>query len=375
MNSNGMKTLYYIANMRMPTQKAHGRQVIETCAAFARQGITVTLVVPRRFNSLWESVFEYFGVKETFSVRFLPTIDLIRFGIPGAFVLQTFTFGISIFFFLFAKPKGTIVYTRGEMGSVLSFFPSARPLIWETHSRPNQLFWYRHLFRVASTVIPITHCYEKELQEFGIEKERILVSPDGVDIKHFAIDKSKESARKKLSLPLDKKLILYAGSALVWKGVEILSEAADFLPDSVLVLMIGLAGENTGRVSYMGRRPYSEVPLWLAAADALVLTGTLKDKMSSCYTSPLKLFEYMASGRPIVAPKLPSFTEILNEGNALLVTPDDSSALFEGIIALLSDSQKSEALATQARKDVEQYSWDARARRISDFAGTRIESS
>jgi len=107
----------------------------------------------------------------------------------------------------------------------------------------------------------------------------------------------------------------------------------------------------------------------LFAADALVLPNSAKAKISSHYTSPLKLFEYMASRRPIVASDLPSLREVLRDGeNAVLVKPDNPRALAEGIERALSDAELAARIGRQAREDVEQYTWEKRAVNITTFA-------
>src|SRR4029453_17817516 len=83
---------------------------------------------------------------------------------------------------------------------------------------------------------------------------------------------------------------------------------------------------------------------------------------STHFTSPLKLFEYMAAGRAIVASDLPAIREVLrHEVNALLVTPGDSTALAGGIERLLADSELAARLARNALNDVDDYTWSRRA--------------
>ena len=109
------------------------------------------------------------------------------------------------------------------------------------------------------------------------------------------------------------------------------------------------------------------VPKYLAASDVLVLPNS--EKGLSEFTSPLKLFEYMAAKRPIVASDLPSLREILSESNAVMVRPDDPAALAEGIQKVLEDEELAKKLAGNAYIDVQQYSWDKRAMRILEFVG------
>ena len=72
-----MKKLVYIANARIPTEKAHGIQIMKMCEAFSAQVVDVELVLPRRLNRIKENPFDYYGVKKNFKITKLPTIDFI----------------------------------------------------------------------------------------------------------------------------------------------------------------------------------------------------------------------------------------------------------------------------------------------------------
>ena len=117
------------------------------------------------------------------------------------------------------------------------------------------------------------------------------------------------------------------------------------------------------RVRFLGFRPYRELADNQAAADVLILPNTGKDEISALFTSPLKLFTYMASGRPIVASDLPSIREVLDESCAYFVPPDDAQALARAIAAALKDSAAQQK-AARARELVVSYTWAARAKKI-----------
>ncbi len=117
----------------------------------------------------------------------------------------------------------------------------------------------------------------------------------------------------------------------------------------------------------VGAKPHDEIPLWLRAADVLILPNTANEDISKYYTSPMKLFEYMASGTPIVASALPSIREILNENNAVLVESDNPEKLAEGIKKVLADAELAKKISKQAFADVQNRTWGKRAEEILEF--------
>ncbi len=117
-------------------------------------------------------------------------------------------------------------------------------------------------------------------------------------------------------------------------------------------------------MTFTGHLPPSAVASQLARADIVALPNPAS-AISTHSTSPLKLFEYMAAGKAIVASRLPSLGEVLtDEVNALLVTPGDADALAGGIRRLVNDPALRAGLGSAARDAVAEYSWDRRAERL-----------
>ncbi|OGZ40446.1 MAG: hypothetical protein A3B04_02370 [Candidatus Portnoybacteria bacterium RIFCSPLOWO2_02_FULL_39_11] len=214
----------------------------------------------------------------------------------------------------------------------------------------------------------------------GLSGARIMVASDGVDLAQFDINVDRIQARTKVGLPLDKKIALYTGHLYAWKGAQVLADAAAFLDDDFLIVFVGGTekdinnfrekNENlisAGKIALAGHQLHETMPLWMKAADILVLPNKGQENISKLYTSPLKLFEYMVIGRPIVASDLPSLREILNAKNAILFEPDNSKSLALAIKKLIQDSSRAQLLADQARLDAQKYSWSARAKKILEF--------
>jgi glycosyltransferase involved in cell wall biosynthesis len=206
----------------------------------------------------------------------------------------------------------------------------------------------------------------------------ILVAPDGVDWERFDSTESTAAAREKLELSVDRDVICYTGALKRWKGVDTLVMAAAHLDKEALVYIVGgtelqrsdldrRVGDIPPNIIFEGHVPPTRIPTVLAAADVLVLPNSAEKTISAEYTSPLKLFEYMAAGKPIVASDLPSIREILDERTAHLVPPDDPDALAEGIRSILNNPDYAIRLSERAKAEGAQYSWACRAETIMSF--------
>ena len=86
--------MFYVANMRMPTDRAHGVQVAEMCQAFSKENVELTLVVPRRHTNIKESTFDYYHISPTFKIKSLPVFDLVAQGFWGH-LIEVVTFSVS----------------------------------------------------------------------------------------------------------------------------------------------------------------------------------------------------------------------------------------------------------------------------------------
>ncbi len=376
--SNGVKIIY-IANVRIPTEKAHGIQIMKMCEAFSElkvesEKLKVELVLPWRFNKIKQDPFEYYGVKKNFRITKIPSLDLVKFGKIG-FRIQSLSFACSAFWYVLFQ-KADIIYSRDELPlSYLSFFK--KNLVWETHTARKN-FLVARVLKKSRGIISITQGLKDfYIKEYNLDSSRILVAPDGVDINKFKVESEKLKVRERLNLPADKKIVLYTGHLYSWKGVDTLVDSGKFLNGNILIYLIGGTEsdindyksrvKNRENIKIGGYRPHGEMPIWMKAADVLVLPNTAKEDISKYYTSPMKLFEYMASGTPIVASDMPSIREILNENNAILVEPDNPEKLAEGIARVLQNPDFADRIARQACEDVQNHTWEKRVKEILEF--------
>lgn len=380
--------IIYIANIRIPTERAHGIQIMKTCEAFGRlnykkesQGVDsdnvqIELVVPRRLNRIKEDPFNYYEVSRSFHIKKIPCLDLIildkYIGNLGMWI-ESASFNFFIFFYILFK-KADIFYTRDKF--LLPFVFIKNNFVFEAHIFPRNSFLYLPFIKKIKKIIVITDNIKKAFVKAGISGNKILVAPDGVDMDKFDIKETKEVCREKLNLPKDKKIILYAGHLYKWKGVQALADATEYFSEETVIYFVGGTKEDVEKfkaknykkkIKIIGHRPYAEIPFWLRAADVLVLPNTAESEISKYWTSPIKMFEYMASHKPIVASNLPSIKEILNQNNAILVNPDDPKAIFEGVNKILQDFEFSAKITSQAFQDVKKYIWKERSKNILNF--------
>lgn len=371
--------LLYISNQRLPTEKAYGIQIAKTCEAFADLGIDVTLAVPYRSSDIEGNLFDYYSVRRNFKFEKIFSLD---FYLPGkldkiAFAVKNFISAtVLVIHNLFSKAD--IIYSRDEpIIFLFSFFKKPESLIFEAHrfSGPRR-FFYRRFKNKNLRIVTISNGLRDKFVKFGFKSENVLVAPDGVDMEKFDIDKTKEECRKIVLLPQDKKIALYTGHLFKWKGPHILAAAATYLPEVLFVFVGGTEIDildfkkkfgNEKNIKILGQKQHKEIPLFLKAADVLILPNSAKEVFSILYTSPLKLFEYMASRRPIIASDIPSIGEVLNEENSILVEPDNAEALADGIKKALGDNIFSDQISQTAFENVKKYTWRNRASGIHDY--------
>ncbi len=401
--------LLYFSNDRIPGWSACGIQQLQMCEAFAGAGADVTLIRPYYFELSEYSpatIREFYGVKENFSLKTLPTLlslskpnegaeERSRIRIPwigGASMLA------ATWFYIVGKlcagefDRPTVIYSRNLNAAAMLLrmrgrWLSAKPVsvFFEVHTlvqQPEKFFEY--VLKRANGLVCITGSLkEKICQKYNVDAAKILIAPDGVRDDRFTGSQfSKADAREMLNISGKyEKVVLYTGQILPGKGVEVFIDAAADFDEKILFLIVGGAparineirtrtrAERLNNVQFAGFVPPHNVALYQAAADVLVLPNT-QDSAISPYTSPLKMFEYMAAKRPIVASDLPVLQEVLCHGkNALLFPAGDSSALAKAVRRVLSEDLMAEELAAKAFADVRQYSWGARARRILSFVG------
>ena len=355
-----MKILY-IANIRMPTEKAHGIQIMKACEAFVTQGHELTLFVPRRKTSIHESPFVYYGIKSEFPIKRIVTLDIVSWG-AFCFIIQSIFFAICV---RVSLPKYDVLYGRDEIVLATLALFGVRRIVWESHDGSWNA-WARFLSSRMKSLVVVSEGAKQLYIKRGVPKEKILVAPNGIDIDHFKNSETKEVARRRLGLPFDKKIVMYIGRLDGWKGVDTLLDASLLILGDIQFVIIGGEPEQVKNfsvtyphVTFLGHRPYVELPHNQAAADILIIPNTGKDPI-------LKLFAHMASGRPIIASDLPSIREVAGN-DVFFVSPDNPKKLAETIQDVFKNYEEILNVSSRAFLRVQNFSWDMRARKITEF--------
>jgi glycosyltransferase involved in cell wall biosynthesis len=383
--------LLYLADIRLPLERANGLQTVSTCHALAARGHRVTLLVRPDTAAQAREPLAFYGLEP------IDGLSIARVPVAGPAPLRRAHYLAAAVRHSLAPPRPTVVFTRDlGVASLLARVPRAGrpPLVYESHGYAPTVSALmptlharaasasaaklarlerreRRVWTSAEGYVTLTAAHAEELADRFGPRRAIAVVPDGA---RLAADRAFRWSGPRHDRPV----VAYAGHLYPWKGVDTLIEALAQVPevdgrivgghpregDLARLTALAAARGLGGRIQFTGLLPPQDVAGAIAAADILVLPNTATE-VSARYTSPLKLFEYLAAGRPIVASRLPALTEVLEDGvNALLVAPGDPAALAEAIRRLAGDPALALRLAARAFDDAEQYSWARRAERL-----------
>ena len=392
-----------IAPTPIPSRRANTIQVMKMTHALVAFGHDVRLAAPHPgfakvatlvpgqkspqkpshgFSATWDELAHHYGITHRFPITWLPVHPRLR----------SYDYGYRAIHW--ARNWGAdLIYTRlPQAAAIASMLGMATVL--EAHDLPQgilgpRLFsWFlrgkgaRRLVVISQALAnDLTHKHPlTDIQLF------LLIAPDGVDLDRYDGLPDPEMARGSLgthegmSLRAEKFVVGYTGHLYPGRGVEMILAMAARLPD-ISFLLVGGESEDVARVREQaedrrlenvvltGFVPNAELPRYQAACDVLLMPYQKRVAASSggdiaSYLSPMKVFEYIACGRVILSSDLPVLQEILTLENAILLPHDDVDAWVKTIQDLQANPENHAALAAQARRDVENYTWAARVERI-----------
>lgn len=370
-----------ITPSRIPSVTANSIQAMKMCQALAQTGHDVVLIAPGEGpegstrQKRWQVLAEHYGLSTPFEFVHLPPFE-------GRWARRMYPWRA---IWRARELRADMIYTwlfQSAVGGLLLGYP----VMLEVHDLPLGTFgpiWYRLFLRLRGRKreLVITKALQVALVERytphlpGIQS---LIMPNGVDLERYQELPSSQQARQVLGLP-QMPTVACTGHLYDGRGAEMFLTMAPNMPD-VHFMWVGGRPEHVqawrektkaagvNNVTFAGFIPNASLPLYQAAADILLMPYGLRMGASSGenpveFFNPMKMYEYMASGRPIITSDLPVIREILDENCALFCPPGDLAAWQAEITHLLDDRPCGFQLAQQARQLVLPYTWLGRAER------------
>lgn len=375
-----MKLLYLHSTSTLGSTKANMIGVLLNCNAFAENGVEVSLVIPKPKNEILDVnsyVFNKYGLDIDFKIIFYKLFSISRF---------------SKYFFtrdlknILKNSDAEFVFVR-HPNFIKLIFNCNKKVIFESH---NNLMHYRSFlidyywkYKMLSYVkdrrfilfICISYNLKLYWKNFLKDNSKLIALHDGVYLKNFEIILDKQQSRIDLEMPLDKKIVMYVGSLFPDREIENIIALAKEFPELLFYVVGGpknfevyyskMASEsNIENIVFTGHQKYTLVNKYLFASDILLALWSKKVPTMN-YCSPLKLFEYMASGKTIIAHDFITIREVIrHKENGYLVNPDNNSFLMDTLKHVVK-CEKSEQMGINARSEVfREYSWKIRAKKI-----------
>ena len=366
-----------ISGSQVPASTAHSIQLMKACHALSELGHTVRLWVPGGETAGWQELAKQYGLSTPFELTYLRSPRFLRrYDFVWRALRQSSAW------------KADLVYTWIPQAALLAL-RRGLPAVLELHDVPTggvaPLAFERILRHPGrKRLLVITKGLLGKLSErFDLDPNApyLQIAPNGTDLAQYQNLPDPETARRKLNLP-DSLTAGYTGHLYAGRGADLLLGLAEQNPQ-VNFLWVGgrpkdveawrqkLAGLDINNVTLTGFVSQQDLPLYQAACDILlmpyerVITGSSGGN-SADFCSPMKLFDYLASGRAILSSDLPVLHEVLDENNAIFCEPEDLPAWQLGLWHLASDESLRRKLGTQAAVDAAQYTWRERASRALD---------
>ena len=356
-----------VSSSKIPSDTANIIQVMKVCQAFAQLGHEVILLVPgpQPDNLLPTVLLTHYGLHTLFNIEWLPVRNRRLF--PWAAARHA------------RRLRADLLYAWPIQSAVLGLL-MALPSMLELHDYPRGRFgplWLRLFLTIPGRkcLLPITEALRSAL---NLPLAQTVIAPDGVDLERYTSLPIPESARRELCLPLAP-TVLCTGHLYEGRGADLFLALASQFPLVSFVWVGGrpvdvetwktrAIGQNLANVTFTGFVPNERIPLYQSAADVLLMPyqrtiSTSSGGNTAEICSPMKMFEYMASGRPILTSDLPVLREVLDDSTAVFCPPDNAGMWGSALNNLLADDKRRQDLGQRARARVISYSWVERSRR------------
>jgi len=389
--------IHYFSSSTLISDSANSVHVMKMAEALASLGHNVTLHALQGDEACAEDVFDYYSIdrKHRFKLALhnLNSVLVCRFlRVLNAYISGMRINGLSSLIFGFFRLRhaenADLLFSR----NLFWLFPLRNkvPFIYEVHAPPATAI-HKYLEKKLSMS---KNCYaivviSEKLREIYLEiypeiRKKIIVAHDGAENpKGFNRGHNKRAKRRV-------KNVGYVGQLYKGRGIDIIAKVAKELPDICFHIVGGqpgaiakLSATSPSNMHYHGHRPYKDLSSFYVGFDIVLAPYQREvavqgnDGDTSRFMSPLKLFEYMAWGIPIICSNLPVLKEIFSDhANAILVAPDSATEWVDAIKNIQSNTTLRALLIKNARHDfVHNYTWEIRARRILETANKNNQSS
>ncbi len=378
-----------IAGSTIPSDTANSMQVMKACYALAQLGHELTLIVPgnpqssilnRKSETLAPhasagvvNLKSHYGLQTDFPIEWLSSSS------RRLFTWQSVRRARAL--------KPDLLYVWFPQSAVFGLLHKL-PVVFEIHIQPTGLLgpaWHRAFanLRGRKRLVSITRALVDMLERnynMRLKSDEVVIAPNGVDLERFASIPDPVTARRQLNLS-EVTTVMCTGHLYAGRGAELFLALAKSIPQAHFVWVGGhpedvntwkhrAEADNITNIAFTGFIPNRDLPLYQAAADILLMPysrsimGSSGTADSASVASPMKMFEYMAAGRAIVTADLPVIREVLNEKDAVFCEPDEVGDWRLEIEGLMGDDARRVELGSQARRDVEKFSWLAREERV-----------
>ena len=357
----------------VPSKSANSIQAMKVVQALKQSGQDVRLWVPEFERSDWETIADVYGLTTEFDVIWLPFSPKLK---QYDFALKAVSAAM--------RWGADVIYTWALQAAVLGRL-RGRTTVMEFHDFPMGrngplLFKLYNSFKGGKLTLCTTRALAEGMEErfkMRFSEDELQIAPNGTETERYANLPDPEKARKELGLK-DGFTVGYSGHFYPGRGMELLTEIARLLPEVNFLWMGGrqedihpwqekLSEQSIHNVTITGFIPNSRLPLYQAAADVLVMPYGKKISGSSGgdisrVINPMKMFDYLAAGRPIIASEVPVFHEILTKETAIFCEPENGQDWAKAIKALQDHPEKRAQMGASAKASAENYTWKNRAR-------------
>ncbi len=376
-----MMTLIYPVPEKLPDPRARFIQIMNTCDSIAKLGIKVKLVCGIKKGCNLNDALSFYGIYSNSNLEIvkLPILRKEEAGFLRVSWNGIFNFFLLLYFLKIRKTnKNILIFTRHLKVAkfllrIKKFFNFL--LIFEVHEifhlskeNPSKKEALKRMeyevYKNADIIICLSETLKDWILKEKLRENKIFVVPHSVKDEFFDIKRENPN------------YICYTGSLYKWKGVDTLISAMKYLPEERLVIVGGgsrlkdlkeLAKKEKvlERVIFTENVPHYEIPKYLSQAKIAVLPNI--EEQPSLFSSPLKLFEYMAAGVPIVASNLKVFKEILSENDALFFEPGNPKSLAEAIKKIIGNSEFAKSVSEKLKNKAKNYTYQKRAEKVLEI--------